>query len=60
LGEKLGVTRTFESYAGEDPYYTRKQHNELMKTVETVSAKPDAAQRAWFQKVKARACEDAA
>lgn len=60
LGEKLGITRTFESYAGEDPYYTRKQHRELMKTVETVSRKPDAAQRAWYRKIKKTACEDAA
>lgn len=60
LGEKLGITRTFESYAGEDPYYTRKQHSDLMKRVETVSTKPDAAQRAWYQKVKTTACKDAA
>lgn len=60
LGEKLGITRTFESYAGEDPYYTRKQHNDLMKTVKAVSTKPDRAQRAWYQKVKKTACEDAA
>ncbi|MFJ9392822.1 hypothetical protein ACIRON_28655 [Nocardioides sp. NPDC101246] len=59
LGEKLGLTRTFESYAGEDPYYTRKQHRELMQTVATISAKPDAAQRKWFQDLKAKACEEA-
>ncbi|MFE6510238.1 hypothetical protein ACFVDI_21250 [Nocardioides sp. NPDC057767] len=60
LGEKLGITRTFESYAGEDPYYTRKQHSDLMKTVKTVSTKPDRVQRAWYQKIKKTACEDAA
>lgn len=60
LGEKLGITRTFESYAGEDPYYTRKQHSKLMRTVETVSHKSDASQRAWYQKVQTTACKDAA
>lgn len=59
LGEKLGITRTFESYTGEDPYYTREQHRHLMQTVGAVSAKPDAAQKAWFQRVKTKACEEA-
>lgn len=56
LEKKLGRTSTYEQIRAEDPYYGLTDHQEILKTVDDVSAEPDAAQAAWYRETLTAAC----
>lgn len=59
LGRKLGHTISFESVARGNPFYTRAQHDEITRTVDEVSRKPVARQKAWYGQMLEDGCEEA-
>jgi hypothetical protein len=56
LEKKLGKTSTYEQIRAEDPYYSLTEHQEIVKTVDSVSAESDAAQAAWYRDTLTAAC----
>ncbi|WP_406287180.1 hypothetical protein [Streptomyces sp. NBC_00209] len=57
LSLKLGGNPDYAKVAEQDPYYTREQHEKIMKEVHRVSALPAGKQKTWYRTTTKKACE---